>query len=131
MRVIWVFTVPLGFFVLLLFGAPSMFRSNDEAPDPDKIINLFTELDYSRKADGLAARGDRQEAIDTCEAMLPKFSESDRDLCLLDVYKRLNDIDGQIAVNERRLERQLADGDSGALTKRVLDRLKEERDKQK
>lgn len=131
MRFFWVFTVPVGFVVLLILGAPSILNLDNDAPNPDQIVDIHTRSDYDRKAEGYAARGEKQKALDTCAAMEPEYDESYQDLCLLGVYNRLNDIDGKIEVQERRLARQIANGDSGASTKYVLDGLKEERDKKK
>ena len=131
MRFLLIFTVPVGFVVLLVLGAPSILNLDNNLPDPDQIIDLHTRSDYDRKAEGYAARGEKQKALNTCADMEPEYDESYQDLCLLGVYDRLNDIDGKIEVQERRLARQIANGDSGALTKHVLDGLIEERDKKK
>ncbi len=131
MRAVWVFTVPLGFLVLLSGGLPAIFDP-DGKPDPDSVL-LFNESDYQDKAKDYAELDRRQEALDTCTAIKDKFSdsESEQELCLLEVYDVLGDIDGQISVYEQSLKRELANGDSGALTRHVLKGLKEERDKKK
>lgn len=129
MRYGWAVVVPVGFLVLLIGGLPAIFDP-DGQPDPDSII-LISEANYQDKAKDYAELDRRQEALDTCAAMEGKFSESAQELCLLDVYDVLGDIDGEIEVYERSLERELADGDSGSLTRSVLEGLKEERDKKK
>ncbi|MGB3766687.1 MAG: hypothetical protein WA947_09010 [Phormidesmis sp.] len=108
MRFVWVFAIPAGLVVLLIVGAPSMLNLDDDAPDPDKIITLHTKSGYDCKAEGYAARGRKQKALDTCAAMELEHGESSQDLCLLRVYDRLDDIDGKIEVQEKRLARKLA-----------------------
>lgn len=131
MRVVWVFTVPLGFLVLLIGGLPAIFDP-DGKPDPDSVL-LFNEANYQDKAQDYAELDRRQEALDTCAAIGDKFSdgESEQDICLLHVYNVLGDIDGKIAIYEKWLKEELADGNSGAQTRRLLEGFKEERDKKK
>ncbi|MBE9060322.1 hypothetical protein [cf. Phormidesmis sp. LEGE 11477] len=129
MRFAWVLTIPLGVVVLLIMGAPSVLNVEPK-PNPEAII-LNDESDYRSKAKDYAQLNMRQEALDTCTAMEPEYGESTQDLCLLEVYQALKDIDGEIEIYENILARELADGDSGALTKYVLDGLKEKRDKDK
>lgn len=129
MRFVWIFTIPLGLIVLLVGGAPSMLNVKPRY-NPETII-LNNEADYHSKAEIYAQRGRRQEALDTCTEMIGKFSESDHERCLMNVYDILNDIDGEIAVYEKALERELANGDRGGLTRYVLEGLKEKRDKRK
>jgi len=129
MKLVWVLTIPLGVVVLLIMGAPSILNVEPK-PDPEAII-LNDESDYRSKAEDYAQLDMRQEALDTCAEMEGEYSESAQDLCRLDVYQALDDLDGQIEIREKWLAEQLADGDSGALTKHVLDGLKEGRDKEK
>lgn len=131
MRVVWVFTVPVGFLVLVIGGLPAIFDP-DGKPDPDSVL-LFNEADYQDKAKDYAELDRRQEALDTCAAIGNKFddSESYQELCLLEVYEISDDINGQISVYEKQLARQLADGDSGVLSRRRLESLREQKDKKK
>ena len=63
--------------------------------------------------------------------MVQAISESDSELCQLDVYEAFDDIDNRIEIYEKRYQKKIADGDSGALTKLVLDGLREEGDQKK
>lgn len=130
MRFVFVFTVPLSLFVLFAFGAGSMLNLDEQPPDPDEII-LHTEMDYNRMAEGYAARGKKQEALDTCTSMAGEYSQSDIDFCLLGVYDASNDIDGTIKIYERRLVAERAAGDSGSLTEYTLKNLRAKRDKKR
>ena len=129
MRFVWVLTIPLCVVVLFIMGAPSMLNI-EPRPNPEAVI-LNDESDYRSKAEDYAQLDMIQEAVDTCTAMEPAYGESAQDLCLLDVYQVSEDIDGEIEIYEKMLARERANGDSGTLTKYVLDGLKEERDKKK
>ena len=129
MRFIWVLTIPLGVVVLLVIGMPSMLNVEPKS-NPEKII-LNDKSDYRSKADDYAQLGMRKEALDTCAAMEEKYG--DQDLCLLDVYSILDDINGQIEVYEKMLNRNIANNNraSAASTERRLKSLRAERDRKK
>ena len=129
MRFVWILTIPLGVVVLFIMGSPSMLNIKPK-PNPEAVA-LNDESDYRSKAEDYAQLDMLQEAVDTCTAMEPTYGEPAQDLCLLNVYQVLEDIDGEIEIYEKMLARELANGDSGALTRYVLDGLKEERDKKK
>ena len=124
------FIFPSGLLALIIAGL--LFSVDPPPADPDSIV-LFVAQDYQEKAKAYANRGNRQEAMDTCEAMEVKdrYDESNQDICFLGVYKVLGDIDGRIAIYEKQLAKELADGDGGALTKHALEDLYKERDKKK
>ena len=104
---------------------PSKGRLDPEA------VETISRSDYIWKAEIYTAQGEKEKALATCLEMIEATSESDSDLCQLDVYKEFEDIDNLIRIHERRYQRQISDGDSGALTKHVLDGLREERDKKR
>lgn len=107
MRVGFIFTVPLGLVVLFIAGLPAMFNS-EPSPDPESII-LNDPSDYQSKAKDYAQLDERQKALDTCTLMEGQFSETDQDICFLDVYDVLGDIDGEIEVYEEMLARNLVE----------------------
>lgn len=127
------YIIPIGpmLVALALIGTgisssqPSKSRLDPEA------VETIARSDYLWKAEIYTAQGEKEKALATCLAMVAAISESDSDLCLLDVYEEFDDIDSLIKIHERRYQRQIADGDSGALTKLVIEGLKEERDKKK
>ena len=129
MKFVWVLTVPLGVVVLFIMGVPSMLNV-EQKPSPENVI-LNDKSDYQSKAEDYAQLDMRQEALATCASMQEKYG--DQDLCLLEIYGILDDIDGQIEVYEKMLARNIADGDSAsaASKKRRLESLREERDKKK
>lgn len=128
----FVYVIPTGSFLLGLALIGLFSDLGDYEPEPEEVA-LYTSENYQDKAKAYADRGDRQKALDTCAAMGSErgYSESAQELCLLGAYKALGDIDGQIETYEKRLARELADGDSGALTRSVIEGLKEKRDKKK
>ncbi len=129
MRIIWIFTVPAGLIVLFILGGPSMLNIEPK-PNPENII-LNDKSDYQSKAEDYAQIDMKKEALNTCAAMKEKYG--DQDLCLLEVYDILDDIDGQIKVYERMLARNIADSDSAsaASKERRLESLQEERDRKR
>ncbi|WP_038020034.1 hypothetical protein [Synechococcus sp. PCC 7335] len=128
MRVL--FIVPFWFVALFVMGMPAVFNSGPD-PDPDDVL-LFVEDDYQRKARYHAELDERQEALDTCTEIEEKFSNSFAyRMCLLKVYGVLDDIDGKIEIYEQMLAIELANGDSGVLTSRVLEGLRKEREEKK
>ena len=129
MNFVWVLTVPLGVVVLFIMGVPSMLNI-EQKPSPENVI-LSDKSDYQSKAGDYAQLDMRQEALATCASMQEKYG--DQDLCLLEIYGILDDIDGQIEVYEKMLARNIADGDSAsaASKERRLESLREERDKKK
>ena len=129
MRFVWVLTIPLGVVVLLVIGMPSMLNVEPE-PNPEKVI-LNDKSDYRAKAEDYAQLDMRKKALDTCAAMEEKYG--DQDLCLLEVYRILDDINGQIEVYEKMLDRNIANNNSAsaASTERRLESLRAERDKKK
>lgn len=128
----FVYVIPTGSFLLAL--ALIGFSSNlgDYDPEPEKVV-LYTNEDYQDKAKAYANRENRQEALDTCEAMPveDEYDESDQDICFLRVHKVLDDVNGQIEIFEKWHAQELADDDSGVGTKHTLKGLYEERDKRK
>ena len=126
----FVYVIPIGGFLLGLFVVGSIGTLGGRPPDPEEI-NLNTELDYSRMAEGYAARGKQKEALNTCAAMESNYSQTAVDLCTLKVHETFDDIDSIIAIYERWLTEERADGDSGALTESRLESLREQRDKKK
>ena len=129
MKFIWGLTIPLGVVVLFVMGVPSMLNIEPK-PEPENVI-LNDKSDYQSKAEDYAQLDMRQEALDTCASMKEKYGV--QDLCLLEVYGILDDIDGQIEVYEKMMDRNIANGDSAsaASTERRLESLREERDKEK
>lgn len=129
MRFVWVLTIPFGVVVLLVMGMPSMLNVEPE-PNPEKVI-LNDKSDYQAKAEDYAQLDMRKKALDTCAAMEEKYG--DQDLCLLEVYSILDDINGQIEVYEKMLDRDIANNNSAsaASTERRLESLRAERDKKK
>lgn len=127
----FVYTIPILPMLVGLFIVGSIGNiGGSRRPDPEDI-NPTDEIDYAWKAEGYAAQGKKQEALDTCAAMKADYRQLDIDICLLHAYDELDDLDGQIEIYERRLIEQLAAGDSGALTEHVLEGLKEQRDKKR
>ncbi len=127
------YIIPIGpmLVALALIGTgisssqPSKSRLDPEA------VETIARSDYLWKAEIYTAQGEKEKALATCLAMVTAISESDSDLCLLEVYEEFDDIDSLIKIHERRYQRQISAGDSGALTKLVIEGLKEERDKKK
>ena len=126
----FVYVIPIGSFLLGLFMIGSIGTLDDCPPDPEEI-NLNTELDYSRMAEGYAAQGQKKEALNTCAAMESEYGKSDMRRCSVRVYRAFNDIDSIIEIYETRLVEERAAGDSGALTESRLESLREQRGKKK
>lgn len=129
MRFVWFLTIPLGVVILFIMGAPSILNV-DPKPNPEKVI-LNDKSDYQSIAEDYAQLDMRKEALDTCAAMEEKYG--DQELCLLEVYSILDDINGQIEVYEKMLDRYIASNNSAsaASTERRLESLRAERDKKK
>lgn len=102
--------------------SPSKHRLDPEA------VETISRSDYIWKAEIYTAQGEKEKALTTCLEMVDATSESDSDLCQLDVYDEFDDIDNVIRIHEKQYQRQIADGDSGALTKYRLESLRKERD---
>ncbi|NJM99960.1 MAG: hypothetical protein HC800_24990 [Phormidesmis sp. RL_2_1] len=126
----FVYVIPIGSFLLGLFVVGSIGTLGDRPPDPEEI-NLNTELDYSRMAEGYAAQGKKKEALAICTAMESEYSQTAVDLCALEVHETFDDIDSTIAIYERWLIEERAAGDSGALTESRLESLREQRDQKR
>lgn len=126
----FVYVIPIGSFLLGLFFVGSIGTLGDRPPDPEEI-NLNTELDYSRMAEGYAAQGKKQEALNTCAAMESEYDQAAMNLCALEVYEVFDDIDSIIKIYEDRLVEERAAGDSGVLTESRLESLREQRGKKK
>lgn len=127
------YIIPIGpmLIALALIGTGiSMTQPSKGRLDPE-AVETISRSDYIWKAEIYTAQGEKEKALATCLEMIEATSESDSDLCQLDVYKEFEDIDNLIRIHERRYQRQISDGDSGALTKHVLDGLREERDKKR
>ena len=126
----FVYVIPIGSFLLGLFVFGSIGTLGDRPPDPEEI-NLNTELDYNRMAEGYAAQGKKQIALDTCAAMTKEYGSSSADRCALDVYESFNDLNNVIRLYERQRDEELADGDSAEWVTRIIEELKEERGRTK
>lgn len=127
------YIIPIGpmLVALALIGTgisssqPSKSRLDPEA------VETIARSDYLWKAEIYTAQGEKEKALATCLAMVAAISASDSKLCLLDVYGEFNDFDDKIQIYEKQYQEEISDGDSGALTKLVIEGLKEERDKKK
>ena len=126
----FVYVIPIGGFLIGLFTIGSIGTLGDRPPDPEEI-NLNTELDYSRMAEGYVAQGRKQKALNTCAAMETKYSQTAIDLCVLEVHEAFDDIDSTIAIYERWLTEEHTAGDSGALTESRLKSLREQREQKR
>ena len=127
------YIIPIGpmLVALALIGTglsrnqPSKSRLDPEA------VEIIARSDYLWKAEIYIAQGEKEKALTTCLKMVQAISEGDSELCQLDVYKAFDDIDNRIRIYEKQYEEEIAAGDSGALTKLVLDDLREEGDQKK
>ena len=89
------YIIPIGpmLVALALIGTgisssqPSKSRLDPEA------VETIARSDYLWKAEIYTAQGEKEKALATCLAMVAAISESDSDLCLLDVYEEFDDID--------------------------------------
>ncbi|MEM9004502.1 MAG: hypothetical protein AAGE59_13380 [Cyanobacteria bacterium P01_F01_bin.86] len=126
MRVIWI--VPVG--PLLLFGFVLMFSGGGGYGDPDKMTPISIS-DYNYQAEAYISESRKEDAVTACEAIVPLGGESPYRLCLLNVYKKSHDIDGQIEVNKLIMADEIAAGDvAGPIaTQRTLDWLYEEKER--
>lgn len=127
------YIIPIGpmLVALALIGTGiSMSQPSKDRLDPE-AVETISRSDYIWKAEIYTAQGEKAKALATCLEMVEAISESDSDLCQLDVYDEFDDTDNVIRLYEKRYQRQIADGDSGALTKYRLESLREERDQKK
>lgn len=123
------YIIPIGpmLVALALIGTgisssqPSKSRLDPEA------VETIARSDYLWKAEIYTAQGEKEKALATCLAMVAAISESDSDLCQLDVYGEFDDFDNIIRIYEKQYQEEIANGDSGALTKMTIETIKDER----
>ncbi|NJM99410.1 MAG: hypothetical protein HC800_21755 [Phormidesmis sp. RL_2_1] len=108
----------------------SMSQPPKHRLDPEAVETIDSS-DYLWKAEIYTAQGEKEKALATCLEMVQAISESDSERCQLDVYKAFDDLDNRIRIYEKQYKEEIADGDSGALTKLALDGLREEREQKK
>ena len=99
------YIIPIGpmLVALALIGTglsrnqPSKSRLDPEA------VETIASSDYLWKAEIYTAQGEKEKALATCLEMVQAISESDSDLCQLDVYEAFDDIDNRIKIYEKQI----------------------------
>ena len=124
------YIIPIGpmLLALALIGTGiSMTQPSKSRLDPESVETI-SRSDYIWKAEIYTAQGEKEKALATCLEMVEAISEGDSELCQLDVYDEFDDFDNIIRIYEKQYQEEIADGDSGALTKMAIETVKERRD---
>lgn len=120
--------------VLALFSSRSI-GSGSQTASISKIdpadIETISKSDYKWKTRVHIARGEKEEALATCLAMIEVSDEGSSRTCQKGVYREFEDIDNQIRLYEKDLEIELATGEDTYATEYTLKGLRERREKQK
>lgn len=127
------YIIPIGPMLLALafIGTGlSMTQPSKSRLDPE-TVETIAKSDYIWKAEIYTAQGKKEKALATCLEMVKAISESDSNLCQMDVYEKFDDVDNLIKLYEKQYRERIANGDNGISTQMVLESLREERDQKK